>query len=333
MPKRSYFGLSVPVLVGIIVIILALLVISLLTGAVGQSLFAKYGVDISLPGWLSVPQPHPELPAEEVIHFFHIDFLGSFGSVGITNTIISTWLSIIVLVGISYAVTRRLKLIPNRLQSILEAALGWLLNFCQEVAGEKNGRRFFPIVATIFLFVITNAWLSLLPGFGSITFTNTEGEVIHLLRGANTDINIPLALALISFICVEYWGISSLGGLRYLQKFVNVGQFFRGLGQVMRGKLKAGLVGMFNGAIDIFVGVLETLSEFIRIVSFTFRLFGNMTAGEILLLIVAFLIPWVASVLFYGFELFVGVVQALIFGGLTLIFATIAVTHHEPEKA
>jgi len=320
VPKRSYFGLSAPVLVGVIVIILALGIISILSGALGKSFFG----DIGLPTWLSVPQPHPELPASVVFHLLGFP---------ITNSIIATWISIIVLVGISYAVTRRLKLIPNRLQNILEAALGWLLSFCQEVAGEKNGRRFFPIVATIFLFVITNAWLSLLPGFGSITITNAEGEVVHLLRGANTDINMPLALALISFIFIEYWGISSLGLLRYLKKFVNVGQFFRGLGQLLKGKFKAGLGGMFNGAIDIFVGVLETLSEFIRIVSFTFRLFGNMTAGEILLLIVAFLIPWLLAIPFYGLELLVGFVQALIFGGLTLVFATIAVTHHEPEKA
>ncbi len=320
MPKRSYFGLSVPVLVGIIVIILALGIISFLSGALGRSFVG----DIGLPGWLSVPQPHPELPAEVVFHLLGFP---------ITNSIIATWLSIVVLVGISYAVTRRLKLIPNRLQSMLEAALGWLLNFCQEVAGDKNGRRFFPIVATIFLFVITNAWLNLLPGFGSILITNAEGEAVHLLRGANTDINMPLALAFISFFLVNYWGISSLGSFRYLSKFFNFGRFFRGVGQLVRGRLKAGLAGIFNGAIDIFVGILELLSLFIRIVSFTFRLFGNMTAGEILLLIVAFLIPWLLAIPFYGLELLVGFVQALIFGGLTLVFATIAVTHHEAETA
>ena len=320
MPKRGCLGFSFPVLVGICVVILALGVISLLSGALGKSFFG----DIGLPGWLSLPQPHPELPAEVVFHLLGFP---------VTNSIIAAWLSIIVLVGISYAITRRLKLIPSRLQSILEAAVGWLLNFCQEVAGEKNGRRFFPIVATIFLFVITNAWLSLLPGFGSILITNAEGEAVHLLRGANTDINMPLALALISFIFVEYWGISSLGGLRYLKKFVNVGRFFQSIGQLVRGRLRAGLSGIFNGVIDVFVGTLEALSELIRIVSFTFRLFGNMTAGEILLLIVAFLVPWVLALPFYGLELLVGFVQALIFAGLTLVFATIAVTHHEAETA
>jgi F-type H+-transporting ATPase subunit a len=153
-----------------------------------------------------------------------------------------------------------------------------------------------------------------------------------LLRGANTDINLPLALALVSFVFVEYFGLRS-HGLRYLGKFINVGQFFRSMGQLFRGRFKAGLSGLFSGAVNIFVGILETLSELIRIVSFTFRLFGNMTAGEILLLIVAFLVPWVLALPFYGLELLVGFVQALIFAGLTLVFVTIAVTPHEAEAA
>ncbi|GAG10209.1 unnamed protein product, partial [marine sediment metagenome] len=266
-----------------------LTVFSFISGALGTSLFG----DLGLPSWLTVPRPDPKLPAEGVFHLFGFP---------ITNSIIAAWLTIVFLVGISYAVTRRIKLIPSRWQSVLESVLGWLLSFCQSVAGEKNGRRFFPVVTTFFLFVIMNAWLSLLPGFGSIMVTGAEGEPVHLLRGANTDINMPLALALVSFVFVEFFGIRSLG-FRYLSKFINVGQFFRSIGQLFRGKLKAGLSGMFTGVIDIFVGALEALSELIRIVSFTFRLFGNMTAGEILLLVVIFLAPWIFALPFYGLEL------------------------------
>jgi F-type H+-transporting ATPase subunit a len=271
--------------------------------------------------WLSVPQPEPKLPAEVVFHLFGFP---------ITNSIIGAWITIIVLVGLAYAVTRRMKLIPGRGQSAFEFLVGWLYDFCRNVAGEKNGRRFFPVVATIFLFVAFNAWLSLIPGFGSIEAITAEGEHVHLLRGANTDINLPLALALISFVFVEYFGIRSLG-FRYLGKFINVGQLFRSTGQLLRGRFKAGLGGLFTGFIDVFVGILEGLSELIRIVSFTFRLFGNMTAGEILLLIVAFLVPWVLALPFYGLELLVGFVQALIFAGLTLVFVTLAVTSHHVE--
>jgi len=304
---------------GILAVLLALTVISLLSGALGSSFFG----DLGLPSWLTVPKPLIQLPAETVFHLFGFP---------ITNSIITAWLSIIVLVVIAYAVTHRIKLIPSRLQSLLEFAIEWILNLCVDAAGEKNGRRFFPIVTTIFLFVLMNAWLSLLPGFGSIVITGAEGEPIHLLRGANTDINMPLALALISFVFVEYLGIRSLG-FHYFGKFLRMGQFFRGIGQLFRGKLRAGFVGLFTGAIDIFVGMLEALSEIVRIVSFTFRLFGNMTGGEILILMMLFLAPWVLAIPFYGLELLVGFVQALIFGGLTLVFATVAVTPHEEESA
>ena len=317
MPKRGGLGFSIPVLAGVLFVFLLLLVVGFIIGPLGRSMFG----DLGLPNWLSVPRPSPELPAKEVFHLFGFP---------ITNSIIGAWLTMIVLVGFSYAVTRRMKMVPGRLQSVFEFLLGWLYNLCQRVAGEENGRRFFPVVATIFLFVAFNAWLSLIPGFGSITVTNAEGHQVPLLRGANTDINMPLALALVSFIFVEYFGLKSLG-IRYLGKFLNIGQFLRSIGQIVRGRIRAGLNGLFTGVIHVFVGFLEALSELVRIISFTFRLFGNMTAGEILLLIAAFLIPWVFAIPFYGLELLVGFVQALIFSGLTLVFLTLAVAHHGEE--
>jgi len=319
VPKRGCLGYSFPVIVGVSLLFVVLFVVGFIVGPLGKSMLG----DLGLPSWLSVPQPDPKLPAEVVFHLFGFP---------ITNSIIAAWITIIFLVGFSYAVTRRMRLIPARLQSLFESFLGWLYNFCQSVAGEKNGRRFFPVVATIFLFVAFNAWLSLLPGFGSITVETAEGEV-HLLRGANTDINMPLALALMSFVFVEFFGLRQGGGIRYLGKFINVGQFFRSVGQLFRGRLKAGLSGLITGVINIFVGFLEALSELVRIVSFTFRLFGNMTAGEILLLISMFLIPWIFALPFYGLEILVGFVQALIFGGLTLVFLTVAVAPHGAEAA
>ncbi len=316
MPKRRYLGCSPPVLTGILVVFLVLLVVGFAIGPLGKSMFG----DLGLPSWLSVPKPEPKLPAEEVFHLFNFP---------ITNTILAAWITIIFLVGFSYAVTRRMKLIPGRLQAAFEFLLGWLYDLCRSVAGEENGRKFFPIVATIFLFVGFNAWLGLLPGFGSITVHTAEGEA-HLLRPANTDINMPLALALASFVFVEFFGLRTLG-LRYLSKFINVREFLAGVRQVFKGKFKAGLLGLFSGSISIFTGFVEGLSEFIRIISLTFRLFGNMTAGEILLLVAAFLVPWLFALPFYGLELLIGFIQALIFGGLTLIFLTLAVAPHEEE--
>jgi F-type H+-transporting ATPase subunit a len=318
VPKGKILGLSFPMIIGLMVVLLVLFIVGFVSGPLGKSILG----DVGLPSWLSVSQPHPELPAEVVFHLFGFP---------ITNSIIAAWITIIFLVGFSYAVTRRMKLIPGRLQGIFEFLLGWLYDFCCSAAGEKNGRRFFPIVTTIFLFVIMNAWLGLLPGYGSIIVHTAEGEV-HLLRPANTDINMPLALAVMSVVITQYFGFRTLGR-HYVAKFVNVGIFFRSAGQVVRGKVGAGLSGMFTGVIAIFVGFLELLSEFIHVVSFTFRLFGNMTAGEILILVAVFLVPWLFALPFYGLELLIGFLQALIFGGLTLIFLTLAVASHEEEKA
>ena len=319
MPKRGCLGCSFPVLIGVIVIALALGIVGLLSGELGKKLIG----DVGMPSWLSVSAPHVQLPAEGIVHI---------GGFTITNTLLASWLSIIVLVVFAWAVTRRTKLIPSRIQSLIEFALEWMLNLCRDVAGDKNGRKFFPIVTTIFLFVLMNAWLNLIPGFGSILI-GVKGESVQLLRGANTDINTPLALAMISFIFVGYLGVSAHGLWGYSKQFIRFGRFGKGFGLLFRGKVRDGFVGTFYGAIDIFVGALEGLSQIVRVLSFTFRLFGNMTGGEILILMMMFLVPWILAIPFYGLELLVGLVQAIIFGGLTLIFAANAVAPHEDEEA
>jgi F-type H+-transporting ATPase subunit a len=142
-----------------------------------------------------------------------------------------------------------------------------------------------------------------------------EGEKIGVLfpffRGINTDLMTPLSFAIFSAIFVEYWGISALGFKRYAAKFIN-----------------------FKGPIDFFVGILELIAEIARLISFSFRLFGNMLAGEILLLVMTFLVAVAAPivVIFYGLELFVGAIQAFVFGTLTLVFGVLAVTAHGPDE-
>jgi F-type H+-transporting ATPase subunit a len=319
VPKRKILGITMPVWAIIAVFIIILSVISLLAGAVGSSIVG----DIGLPDWLIIDQPHPELPPGEVFNLLGMP---------VTNTMIGAWMSILVLGLLFWAATRKMKIVPGRLQTFAEFIIGWLLNFCTDIAGEKNGRRFFPIVATIFLFVIANAWLSLLPGYGSILVTDTHGEAVHLFRGANTDINLPLALALVSFVMVEFWGVRAIGVTKYLKKFFNFSPLISSIRNVFAGKVKQGLSGMFEGVIRAFIGMIELLSEFVRILSFTFRLFGNMTGGEILLLMIAYMAPFVILIPLYGLELLVGFIQALIFGGLTLVFAMIAVTPHAEEE-
>lgn len=279
--------------------------------------------------------PHVVLPPEAIVSIGgEVEHGEAVSGFPITNTMITAWITIIVLGLVGYFATRKMKLVPTGLQNIVEAVMETMINFVNSVAGEEKGRKFFPMFATIFLFVFANAWLALIPGFTSIGFWETihEGEettrvLLPLFRGANTDVNVPLAIALVSFVFVEYWGIRTLGP-RYLKKFVSLGTLFKAFGLIFRGK-KAGFGMLMNGVIEAFVGFVEGLSELIRIVSFTFRLFGNMTAGEILLGSMMFLIPWLVACVFYGLELFVGFVQALIFSGLTLVFVTMATTSHD----
>ncbi len=308
--KRGCLGCSFPVLIIIVIIALAIIILGFLAGPIGSKLIGE----MEWLSWMSVDEPEPHLPAPELFHVFGLP---------ITNTIIAGWITVVFLVVVSWVITRRMKLVPGRLQAAFEFLLGWIYDLCGSIAGEENGRKFFPVICTIFLFVLFNAWLSLIPGFGSILFGHHE-----LIRGANTDVNTPLAIALVSFVFVLYFGLKTLG-ISFFRQYFNFGPVFHSIGQVFKGKFN--LMGIFSGAVGVFVGLLELLSMFIRIISFTFRLFGNMTAGEILLLIAAFLVPWVLALPFYGLELLVGFVQALIFAGLTLVFVTMAVSPHEGE--
>ncbi len=298
-----------------IITVLVLFIVSLALGPIGQGFLG-----IKPPDWLSVPTPHVLLPAEPIFHV---------GGFVVTNSLLTTWLTMAILIILALTIVKRSKIIPSRAQSAIESVFEWLYNFCKEVAGEKNGRKFFPIITTIILFVLFNGWLSLLPGFGSIMAHTEEGSV-PLLRGANTDINTPLALALISFVFIEAVGITS-GGFHYLKKFMNIGRLGSGIAKLFKGKVKSGLGDMFFGIIDGVVSLIEFISEFFRIISLTFRLFGNMIGGEILVLMFLFLFFVTPIIIPHGLELIFGLIQALIFGFLTLVFASIAATPHEGE--
>ena len=231
----------------------------------------------------------------------------------VTNTLLSSWFTTVVLILFFGLGAWKKSMIPGRFQSLIEGLIEAALGFCSSVLGPEMGRKAFPVAATIFFFVLFNAWLALLPFYQFMGFMK-DGEIkTHLLRSAGTDLNFPMALALISFVFVEYWGIRS-HGVGYFKKFFALGGLFR---------LKP------SGLIDAFVGFLELISEFVRIVSFTFRLFGNMTAGEILVVMITFLVPFVAVEFVFGLELLVGLIQAVIFASLTLVFLSVAVSHQE----
>lgn len=266
------------------------------------------GMMVVLAMKFPVRLPHIQMAAERLfpISFFGITFY-------VTNTLIASWLSMIVLIVLSLQATRDMELIPSGLQNAFEAIIEAMYNFAESVASDRTAK-FFPLVATIFLFVLVSNLLGLLPGFGSTGLKEiaehggeAEETFIPFFRSAATDLNVPLALALISVITTQIYGMQALGVREYLSKFFNL----QGLNSI--------------------VGILELISEFAKLISFSFRLFGNIFAGEVLLAVMASLIPYLAPVPFFGLEIFVGFMQAFVFAMLTLVFMTMATTPHGPE--
>ena len=253
--------------------------------------------------------PEISLAAEKVHLPFAIPLFGH----EIPNTLPTTWLTMLLLIVISYFAFRKPRLVPSGLQNVVEMPIELFYNFVEGVAGEKT-QLFFPLVATFFFFILISNWMGLMPGIGSIMAMGFhEGHEVRvpLLRSANADLNTTIALALISVVATQVFGLRERG-LAYLGKFFT----FKG-------------TRWFERPVNAFVGILELISEFIKIVSFSFRLFGNIFAGEVLLGVMAFLIPYIASLPFYGLELFVGVIQALIFMMLTVAFFKVAISGEE----
>ena len=245
----------------------------------------------------------------------------------ITNSLIMTVLvDLLLLLTIIFGV-RNMQLIPRGFQNLVEAMVEGFYNFAQSV-DRKNIAKFFPLCATIFFFVLYSNLFALVPGVGSIGAcieTHAEGEaaahpseffsglpgycgeghVVPILRSPSADLNVTLAFAIVAVIMIQVFGFQALG-VGYLTKFFNFREGFMGA----------------------FVGILEFISEIVRIVAFAFRLFGNIFAGEVILVVMAFLFPYILPLPFYGLELFVAFMQAFIFSVLTLVFMSIATIAH-----
>ena len=288
--------------------------------------------------------PHISLAAEEVTRV---------GPLRITNTLLASWVTMLVLIVISLLATRRMQMVPRGLQNIVEFAIETLYNLVEGTVG-KRASLVFPTIATLFLFIFVSNWLGLLPGYLSIyvehataqgeAVAHAAKEVAHaaeeaahgpvraaILRSAATDLNTTLALALGSVFMSQVYGVIVIGFPRYFLRFVNIRRyiaFFKGL--TGRGP-RTGVGNLLFGFIDLFIGILELFDEFTKIMSFSFRLFGNIFAGEVLLGVMAFLVPFVASLPFLGLELFVGFIQAFVFAVLSTAFIAQATAHHGEE--
>ena len=291
---------------------------------------------------LPVPQAAIEVAAEPI------------GLGPVTNALLTSFILSAVILVVAFVVGRNLKLRPGGLQNGVEALVEALDNLVHQTATRTWAPRFFPICATIFIFLLASNWFGILgPGLGSIgivhasdhgslaaddiTFLRGNAEqvlaehaahggdahhsvdeahfvIVPLLRAPSSDLNLTLTLALITMFLVQVFGFWSRG-FGYLGQFLR----FRSL------KTK----GFAMGLVDIFVGLIEGLSEFAKVISFSFRLFGNIFAGEVVLIVITGLVSLLLVVVFFGLEIFVGLVQAFVFFILSLAFFHLATEHHD----
>lgn len=254
--------------------------------------------------------------------------LGHIGNLTITNSLLSSWIVVFILVTAFVSIGRKIKQVPRGLQNIFELLLEKALEMADSITGSrKKSEKFLPVSLAFFLFIFTNNWLGLIPGMGTIGFNQTEAGhklFVPLLRGGTADINTTLALALIAVIASHVTGVFVVGAWNYFNKFVNVKLLLE-----IPGKIKKDITIILVNPIRIFVGLVEIISEFAKVASLTFRLFGNIFAGEVLLASMMVLFAYILPLPFMFLEMIVGIIQALIFAVLALVYMTIAVEQHE----
>jgi len=233
------------------------------------------------------------------------EILGHFYGIPLTNTLITSWIVIGVLAVFALTMHRRVSLMPGKFQLGLEMLFGGVFDYVAETLDSKElAKKLFPILMTMFVFLLIANVSEFVPGVGALVVH--EGEhTVPLLRAVHTDLNMTLALAIIAFFLIEAVGIMMIGFWKYAGKFLN-----------------------FHSIGGFFLGLLELISESMRLVSFSFRLFGNIFAGAVLISVIQFFAPYFVPVPFVAFELFVGLMQAAIFTLLTLYFVKIAIMEH-----
>jgi F-type H+-transporting ATPase subunit a len=225
---------------------------------------------------------------------------------GITTTLLATLFVDAVIVSLVISVRRRITEIPGKLQGALEALLEYFQTVTRQVAGQRVDK-IFPWVATFFLYIALSNLIGLLPGFGTIGFWRHE-EFVPLLHVSTADLNVTLALAVVSFFATHTLAIRSTGIGAYLKRFFSI------------------------NPILLFVGLLEIVSELTKLLSLSLRLFGNIYAGEVVLKTMSSLAKFALPIPFLGLEIAVGIIQALIFSMLTMAFMAILSERHEQKE-
>lgn len=245
--------------------------------------------------------------AEGAIHVALKPYIiGEFFGISITSTLVTTWLTMAILIVLAVIVGRSIKTVPGKLQSFFELVIGGVFDYMNSVLENRElTRKYFPVVMTIFLFILAMNWVGLLPGVTSIGFYQIHEGVSHFipfLYPPATDINITIGFAIVAFFTIEMAGVLAIGLFKYTGKFIN-----------------------FSSPLQFIIGIIELISELARLISFSFRLFGNIFAGKTLLVVIMFFVPYFLPVPLIAFEVFVGFIQAFVFAILTLFFIKLAV--------
>lgn len=268
------------------------------------------------------PSHEVTLFAEPVMHI---------GSVSITNSLLSGWLVVILVIVLSFIIRMKISQIPGRLQSFLEIVMEGALDLCDQVTGQRTlSLKVFPVVFSVFFFVLLNNWLGLLPGVGSIGFYEMHEGVntfIPLLRGGTADINTTLALGFLAVIGSNIFGVVVVGFWKTFNKYINLTAL-----SYMVTKVRKDPSILIVSPIIFFVGLIEAVGELAKVASLSFRLFGNIFAGEVLLMSMAMIMKYIVPVPFLFLEVFVGLIQALIFSLLSLVYFTIASQDHSEHE-
>ncbi len=284
-------------------------------------------------------QAEPEVKHETTLYAEKVTDIGSFH---VTNALLTSTGAVIIIAFIAVVVRLKLREVPRGIQNFFEVLLEGALQLCDQVTNSRKiSAKVFPLAISVFLFILVNNWLGLLPvgGFGIIETGEHGSSFIPFLRSGTADINTTIALAIMAVVSANLFGIFSLGIWKTFNKYVNL----NALGSIFTKVSKEPTV-LVVAPVTFFVGLLELIGEFAKIASLSFRLFGNVFAGEVLLMAMSNILPFLLPVPFLFLEIFVGLIQALIFSILVLVYFTIAAqdhdehaeedgTHHHPAHA
>lgn len=254
----------------------------------------------------------PPIAAEAIAHI---------GNITITNTMLNAWIAIVIFFIIGLFVKKNASLRPGKFQNGAEFVLEGLMGYFDQVTGDrKKTLRFLPLAGTVFFFILLSNWLGLLPGTGSITAGHSM-----LLRPANTDLNLTVAMALVSVIASHIFGFITVGFVAHANRFIALKTLVK--------SFKHGPVAIFSAFVEMIVGVIELVGEIAKVFSLSLRLFGNIFAGEVLLSVISALVGAVVPAPFMLLEILVGLIQASVFTLLTLVYLTIATSEpHGSEE-